>query len=71
MEESQKDGDDEYLDRQEDEIFVLQEKDDDIELVEGEDEEFVMDMVAEVCQTEFGSVGLADKEEITIEKSFE
>ena len=70
MEESQKDGDDEYLDRQEDEIFVLQEKDD-IELVEGEDEEFVMDMVAEVCQTEFGSVGLADKEEITIEKSFE
>ena len=70
MEESQKDGDDECLDRQEDEIFVLQEKDDDIELVEGEDEEFVMDMVAEVCQTEFGSVGLADKEEITIEKSF-
>ena len=62
MEESQKEGDDECLDRQED---------DDIELVEGEDEEFVMDMVAEVCQTEFGSVGLADKEEITIEKSFE
>ena len=61
MEESQKEGDDECLDRQED----------DIELVEGEDEEFVMDMVAEVCQTEFGSVGLADKEEITIEKSFE